>query len=143
MFKVATWDNPLLADGTSGMGDMMVRYKDLVLAFGEPMESDGYKISGEWVFVEEESGEVFTLYDWKSTDLYDGEGPSVEEFRNYNHPVQFNIGGNHKGSVERFKSLILKQIEYVKLDNPFRDVVLQIPSGEQLVLSDKSDPKLK
>ena len=143
MFKVATWDHPLLAEGTSRMGYMDVRYKDLVLAFGEPEESDDHKVSGEWVFVEEESGEVFTIYDWKSTNLYDSEYPSVERFRNCNHEVQFNIGGNHKGSVERFKSLILKQIEYVKLDNPFREVVLQIPSSEQLVMSCKSDPKLK
>ena len=64
MFRVATWDHPLLVDGTSRMGDMNVRYKDLVLAFGEPAESDEPKVSGEWVFVEEESGEVFTLSDW-------------------------------------------------------------------------------
>lgn len=137
MFKVSNWDNPLLAHGTSLMGHMKVKYKDLVLAFGESMESDGHKVSGEWVFVDDESGEVFTIYDWKSTDLYDSECPSVEEFRNSNHAVEFNIGGNHKGSVERFKSLILKQIEYVKLDDPFREVILQIPHTEQLALSGK------
>lgn len=129
MFKVINdWEHPAMGDGTSGMGEIKVRYKDLVLAFGEPMESDGHKVSGEWIFFEEESGEVFTIYDWKSTDLYDDGLPSVERFRASNKAVTFNIGGNHKGSVERFKSLILKQIDYVKTDNPFREIVLQISS---------------
>jgi len=143
MFKVINWDHPTMSEGTSGMGNIEVKYKDLVLAFGEPMESDEFKVSGEWIFLEEESGEVFTIYDWKSTNLYDSDLPSVEKFRNLNHAVEFNIGGNHKGSIERFKSLILKQIEYVKTDNPFREIVLQIPHTEQLALSNKSDPKLK
>lgn len=125
MFKVANdWDHPAIGNGTSLMGYITVKYSDLVLAFGEPMESDGYKVSGEWIFIEEESGEVFTIYDWKSTDLYDSDLKSVEEFRALKTKVQFNIGGNHKGSVERFKSLLLKQIEYVKIGKPFEQIVL-------------------
>jgi hypothetical protein len=126
MFKVANdWDHPAMGNGTSRMGEMQVSYKDLVLAFGEPMESDGYKVSGEWIFIDEDNGEVFTIYDWKSTNLYDSDAPSVETFRSLNHPVTFNIGGNHKGSVEEFKSLILTQIEYVKCGKPFEQIVLK------------------
>lgn len=123
MFKVVNdWRH---SNGTSRQGDIQVKYKDLVLAFGEPMESDGYKVSGEWVFLNEDSGDVFTLYDWKSTHLYDISLPSMDEFRNIDEPVQFNIGGRSKGNIESFKRFILRQIEYVKLDKPFEEIVLK------------------
>jgi hypothetical protein len=125
MYKVVNdLDHPAMGNGTSLMGYIDVKYSDLVLAFGEPMESDGYKVSGEWIFIEEESGEVFTIYDWKSTSLYDSDLKSVEQFRALKCKMTFNIGGNHKGSVERFKSLILKQIEYVKIGKPFEQIIL-------------------
>lgn len=122
MFRVCgDMDN---VDGTSRMGEMNVKYKDLILAFGQPQESDGYKVSGEWVFIEDESGEVFTIYDWKMTELYDSDGLSVDELRTQDKVVTVNIGGNHKGDVERFKCLILAQIEFVKVGKPFEQLVL-------------------
>ena len=127
MFKVTNWDNPAvgLGDGTSLMGYITVKYSDLVLAFGEPIESDGHKVSGEWIFIEEESGEVFTIYDWKCTSLYDSSLMSVEQFRALKYKVTFNVGGNNKSNVERFKGFILSQIEYVKTGKPFEQIVLK------------------
>lgn len=129
MFKVVNDFNHPLSDGTSRMGEIKVCYKDLILAFGEPMESDGHKVSGEWIFVDEESGECFTLYDWKMTDLYDSSGMSVEALRTTNKAHIINIGGNHKGDVESFKQLVLAQIQYAKVGKPF----------EQFFLNGKSD----
>lgn len=124
MFRVC--DNMDNIDGTSRMGEMDVKYKDLILTFGQPMESDGYKVSGEWVFMEDESGEVFTLYDWKMTELYDSDGLSVDELRTQDKVVTVNIGGNHKGDVERFKRLVLRQIEFMKTGKPFEQILLGI-----------------
>lgn len=123
MFKVVNdWRS---SNGTSRQGEIRVKYKDLVLAFGETIESDGEKVSGEWIFHDEENGSVFTLYDWKCTNLYDPSLPSVSAFRNSDKPVQFNIGGHSNKDVESFKRFILRQIEYVKLDKPFEEIVLK------------------
>ena len=112
MFKVTKdWN---VSIGTSEMGNIQLVYSDIVRAFGEPMKSDEYKISGKWVFHDKEAGVVFTLYDWKSTNLYDPDYPSVEEFRADPEPQTFNIGGNRAMDVEEFKSLLKKQIEWVK-----------------------------
>ncbi len=78
---------------TSLVGSVNLVYSEIVSKFGEPITGDEYKISGEWIF-EGSSGSVFTLYDWKSTNLYDPGLPSVEEFRSCKFKQQFNIGGN-------------------------------------------------
>jgi hypothetical protein len=81
-------------DGTHLQDSIMVAPQALVAAFGEPGESDGYKVSGEYVFRSDE-GEVFTLYDWKMTTLYDGENTlRPSDLWDLESPIQFNIGGN-------------------------------------------------
>ena len=80
-------------NGTCLVGEIQARYSHLEKLFGEPEEMDGYKVSGEWSFKDRTSGDVFTLYDWKSTDLYDEGLPPVEEFRSSTFIQQFNIGG--------------------------------------------------
>lgn len=115
--------------GTSRMGQMEIAPTDLVLAFGSPGESDGYKVSGEYTFHDEESGVVFTLYDWKSTSLYDDSLPSPEELWAETGLVQINIGGNHKGDVEEFKRMIRQHIEWVKTGKPFETEVIGLPNA--------------
>ena len=56
-------------------------YSKLKSLFGEPHESDNYKVSGEWSFHQPGTKHCFAVYDWKSTNLYDIRYPSVEEFR--------------------------------------------------------------
>jgi hypothetical protein len=51
------------------------------------------KTSGIWLFENRETKEIFTLYDWKETSLYDQALPSVEEFRKSNSKLTFCIGG--------------------------------------------------
>lgn len=121
---IMSTNNFSIINGTSKLGSISLRYKDIVMAFGDPISFDDYKVSGEWVFQDDETGAVFTLYDWKSTYLYDPGLPSVEEFRALEYPVTFNIGGNGKMSVEEFKSLLVKQIEYVKRGENHLDQML-------------------
>ena len=81
------------ANGTSLKGHITTTYMQLCSIFGEPVESDEFKVSGEWMF-EDEQGNTFTVYDWKSTSLYDSDLPSVEDFRSNQNPTTFNIGGS-------------------------------------------------
>lgn len=120
MFRVVNnWD---YCNGGSLRGYISLVYSDIVLAFGEPMpEGDEYKVSSEWIFYNDETGEHFTLYDWKSTNLYDDELPSVEEFRASQEPYEFHIGGESGLDVESVKELIRRQIDYVKNGNKYID----------------------
>lgn len=89
-------------EGTSRTSEIVVSYPRMIEVFGEPVEGDGYKVSGEWVFQNEETGEVFTLYDWKSTNLYDSDYLSVSELR-ADESVWLNIG-SHGDNAAAFKT---------------------------------------
>lgn len=96
--------------GTELIGHVDVAYADLVAAFGEPIESDNFKVSGEWILVDDEN-RVYTIYDWKSTNLYDPHLQSVEEFRSNPNPQRFNIGGIRGVSKpELFKKMLMSEI---------------------------------
>lgn len=137
MFKVLTeWPN---GGSTSRVGEVKLVFADIVKAFGTPIESDGYKVSGEWLFFNEATDEFFTLYDWKMTSLYDEDCPSVEEMRANPNPQQFNIGGCGKGNAHEFKDLLIKHIEWVKTGKPFEQEVLQIASPIGLIAGGKGE----
>ena len=90
-FKV---DNEANADGTSLVGEIKgFSYKEMVKALGEPGEGDGYKVSGEWLFTGDDE-EVFTVYDWKCTSLYDSSDMTVRQWRNSGNKYDFHVGGN-------------------------------------------------
>jgi len=73
--------NPRKANGTSLSGEIETSYKNLVKLFGKPNGgSDNYKVSSEWV-LEDDLGNVATIYDYKATNLYDDGNPSVAQFR--------------------------------------------------------------
>jgi hypothetical protein len=97
------------ADGTSLQSDLQARYARLVELFGEPDSGDGYKVSGEWLF-ESDSGQVVTLYDWKSTDLYDSDLPSPAEFRSRGWAIDFHVGGNDLATAEQFVAWVERQL---------------------------------
>lgn len=82
-------------NGTYLQGYIKASYPELKRLFGDPLKSDDYKISGEWVFYDDVDGLVFTIYDWKSTSLYDPELPTVEQFRNNPNMEVFNVGGHY------------------------------------------------
>lgn len=127
------------ANGTSRVGQMDIAPSQLILAFGQPGESDGHKVSGEYTFVHDESGVVFTIYDWKSTSLYDGYGPSPEAFWAGTEAVQMNIGGNDaaRGLVHEFIAKVIAHVKYVETGKPFEQVVLGQTTGSGLFLPGK------
>ena len=70
----------------------------LITVIGNGMDGDEYKVSQEWEFVtlndKGEPHQLFTLYDWKETNLYSPDSPSPEIFWKRSH-VELHIG--HKG----------------------------------------------
>ena len=97
------------ANGTCLQGYIQFPPKALVMIFGEPDESDGYKVSGEYVF-EDDNGNVITLYDWKSTSLYDS-GPSPQDFWNSEQMYNFHIGGHNKDDVKSFQVFLYNEAD--------------------------------
>lgn len=90
-------------DGTFKQAELHTTFPELLALFGMPEESDGYKSSGDWIF-ESNKGDVFTIYDWKSTNLYDPSLPSVDTFRRSPAVVTFSVGG--RGDVADFLSWV-------------------------------------
>lgn len=83
--------------GTSGANKYVdVAPADLVEVFGTPDESDGFKVSGEYTF-RTSCGSTITLYDWKSTSLYDEDYENPVEFWHSKEERTFNIGACTKG----------------------------------------------
>lgn len=100
--KYSIIEDSYAANGTSRQSEIMIPPALLRQMFGEPLEADGYKASGEYIIKRNSDGKVFTLYDWKSTNLYDGYGPSPEEFWRDTTPRQFNIGSDDCRGVFEF-----------------------------------------
>jgi len=102
-------------------GHIEIAPRDLVRAFGPPALSDGYKVSGEYRFVNKD-GDVFTLYDWKSTSLYDDgllfppeDGVGVlmtpEIFWSSGQPYRFHIGAG--GPSDEFEQWLVRRMPYL------------------------------
>ena len=82
--------------------------KQLEDAFGPSHEGDGYKVSHEWDF-EDDEGNVFTLYAWKDTYMYDpGYGmPGPNDVR------QWHVG-SHGGGESDFADWVREQLKEVE-----------------------------
>jgi len=87
-------------NATSLIGTLHTSYKRLVELFGKPQfdfSEDGYKVAFTWV-VRDEKGNAATIYDWKATNLYDGDGPSpqqVKKMPNFDWHIGGSGGGNY------------------------------------------------
>lgn len=81
--------------GSSLKGYVRIAPTKLRQLFGEPGPGDDYKVSGEYVFVGPNKREIFTIYDWKCTTLYEGEGWSPENLWESNHPIEFHVGSSN------------------------------------------------
>ena len=64
----------------SCIGYYTTSYEKLVEVFGKSEGSNGYKVSTEWDLTTDD-GLTFSLYDYKETSWYNGNLPSVKEFR--------------------------------------------------------------
>ena len=99
MFKC---DPKANANGTSLQGYVEVAPALLISALGEAPQSDGYKSSGEYRFINTDTGEVFTLYDWKSTNLYSSGFVSPRQFWANEKPYEFHVGAHSDKNVALF-----------------------------------------
>jgi hypothetical protein len=95
--------------GTSKQGDIALSPAELVRVFGVPQESDGYKVSGEYTFQGySNTTEIWTVYDWKCTTLYDTQtydgdrALDPNEFWKQEEPQRFSLGGRSSQGVEDF-----------------------------------------
>lgn len=81
--------------------------RELIKKFGLPLEGDKYKVSGEYIFISE-NGDSFTLYDWKSTSLYERDYLDPLSFWRQENPYMFCVGGTEEGApdIEDFKQWI-------------------------------------
>ena len=87
--------------GSFLQGSFRCSYKKLVDILRLPnSESDEYEVSTEWVLCDKEKN-VVALYDWKETDLYSDDLPSVEEFRR-RRSYDWHIGARDKKTADAF-----------------------------------------
>ena len=80
--------------GGSGQGSIESSYDNLVKLFGEPMEGDDYKVSMEWSAIDN-NGNIVSIYDWKSTNLYDDELPDPSHLKGL-ESFSWNIGAKNE-----------------------------------------------
>ena len=79
----------------------------LALRFGPGVESDGYKVDREYLFTDDD-GNVFTLYAYKATSLYDSGLPDPDAFWRQRSAQEFSIGGTT--SPDKFIQWLSKQL---------------------------------
>jgi hypothetical protein len=99
--------------GSSGASEYLtLQPSRLIQVFGEPEESDGYKVSGEYRF-NTPNGGMITLYDWKSTSLYDSNLIDPVDFWGGSEYFEMNLGGDDEGKkhVREFMEWIQGQLE--------------------------------
>ena len=75
---------------THRFGEVQLIPRSVIRCFGEGESGDGFKVSRTWVFRRGEL--VFTLYDWKSTNLFDSEMWTPEELWASGEVFDFHVG---------------------------------------------------
>jgi hypothetical protein len=86
-------ESPVCEGGLIGYLDCS--FATLQKVFGDPVDGSESKISTEWSIVDTQTGARFAIYDWKETNLYSDNLPSVEEFRALPSYI-WHIGGMSK-----------------------------------------------
>lgn len=86
---------------SSLQGHIDVAPVTLIKLFGKPERSDSYKVSGEYIFTNYD-GKVVRLYDWKSTNLYDSDCQTPEEFWAQINAIEFHVGAVSKKEADEF-----------------------------------------
>ncbi len=92
---------------TSYKGSFFATFPQMIKKFGEGRKGD-YKVSMEWSFTNDD-GNVFTVYDWKSTTLYAENCPSPEDLWSLDEPYEFHVGAH--GRVDDFVGWISNELE--------------------------------
>lgn len=93
--------------GTSWASDIAIAPADVRRVFGPVRRvTDSYKVSACYSFTD--GDRVFTLYDWKSTSLYQDDLPAPLLFWNSHDKTTFSIGSDHE-EVADFRAWVLQQ----------------------------------
>ena len=87
MFRIDTEANTI---GVTGMSEVEVPPALVVRRFGQPSPGDGFKVSGQYVFVDDK-GQTFLVHDWKATNLWDPSFPGPEEYWSGRVPDELTI----------------------------------------------------
>lgn len=87
--------------GSGRVGTLYIAPATLVKVFGKPNMADEYKVSGEYIF-RAEDGQVFTVYDYKRTNLYAESQPDPETFWSFDKPTEFSVGSHDVNNVDKF-----------------------------------------
>ena len=99
------------ANGTHLYADVALSPAGIIRAFGPGGEGDGFKVSRQWVF--RKGTLVFTLYDWKSTSLYDSRLRSPEDLWTSTEPFTLHVGSKHSATgedVDDFVKYLKRQV---------------------------------
>jgi hypothetical protein len=100
--------------GTSLVEEVDVAPAFLVSRFGPPLPGDGYRVTGRYIFTDGR-GELFTVYDYKSTAAYLGDEEDAlapEDFWKTDSEQELSVGGRgsyRDGSGTRFVEWLLGQ----------------------------------
>lgn len=98
------------ADGTHLFGEVQLSPASVVRRFGCGSGGDEYKVSRTWVF--RKGPLVFTLYDWKSTSLYDSDMWSPDELWASTEPFDLHVGSKQPATqddVDQFIAFLMQQ----------------------------------
>ncbi len=96
-------------DGTSQLATISLTPRYLKLAYGPPQKGDGLRVSGIYMFISD-ADEVFTLYDYKSTTLWDKDSnlPTPEEFWSSDTLIELSVGGKNDSDYKSFIEFLNK-----------------------------------
>ena len=106
MFKLSPTAD---TDGVATMGEIEVAPAQIVRRFGPPKEADDYKVSGEYVFSDDEE-QAFVVHDWKSTSLWESGLLTPDEFWVCEEPQEFCIATRDLNTAE-FERWFLEQLK--------------------------------
>jgi hypothetical protein len=81
-------------------GHITATYEELEALFGEPHESDAYKVDAEWDIIFAD-GTKSSIYNWKNGKNYcGGDGMDVADI------TRWHIGGDNLNSVTRVQDIL-------------------------------------
>ena len=86
------------ASGTHCFDEIALSPASVVRCFGSGDAGDNFKVSRQWAF--RKGALVFTLYDWKSTSLYDPDLWNSEELWHSEWPFDLHIGSQEPATEE-------------------------------------------
>jgi hypothetical protein len=94
--------------GITTMGELEVSPSQIVRRFGPPQPDDGYKVSGQYVFTDE-NGEVFVVHGWKATSLWDPTFPMPAEYWASEEPDEISTS-SRDGDINNFQNWFVQQL---------------------------------